>query len=59
MLVMSRKKDESIMVGDVEVFVVEVRGKVVRLGFRAPREVPIHRREVWDTIKREKSNASH
>ncbi len=54
MLVLTRKKDESIMVGDdVEIFIVEIRGDKVRLGINAPKEVPVHRREVFDAIKRE------
>ncbi len=46
MLVLSRKKEESIYIGpDIEVFVVETRGDRVRLGIRAPREIPILRNE--------------
>ena len=53
MLVLSRKKDEKIMVGnDIEICVVEIRGDKVRLGVEAPKEVPVHRREVYDAIKR-------
>ena len=53
MLVLSRKKDESIIINDnIVVTVVEIRGDKVRLGFDAPKEVPIHRREVYDAIKR-------
>jgi len=56
MLVLSRYKDESIMVGeDVEVTIVEVRGNKVRLGITAPRFIPIHRREVYEAIQREKA----
>ena len=55
MLVLSRQKDESIMIGDnVEITIVDVRGEKVRLGINAPREVPVHRREVYDAIQREK-----
>ncbi len=54
MLVLSRKKNESIMVGDgIEIFIVEIRGDKVRLGIEAPKEVPVHRREVYDAIKRQ------
>ncbi len=53
MLVLSRKKDESIMIGDVIVMVVEIRGDKVRLAIDAPRNVPVHRREVYDAIQRE------
>ena len=51
MLVLSRKKNESVVVNDeVTVTVVEIRGDKVRLGFIAPKEVPIHRQEVHDAI---------
>jgi carbon storage regulator len=54
MLVLSRRRDESIMIGDnVEITVVEVRGDVVKLGVRAPREVPVHRKEIYMTIQEE------
>jgi carbon storage regulator len=56
MLVLSRTKDESIMVGDnVEITIVDVRGDKVRLGITAPQEIPVHRREVYDAIQREKA----
>jgi len=56
MLVLSRQKDESIMIGDdVEITIVDVRGDKVRLGIAAPKEIPVHRREVYDAIQREKS----
>ena len=52
MLVLSRKKNESIIIrDDIVVMVVEVRGDKVRLGIEAPREVPVHRREVYEKIK--------
>jgi carbon storage regulator len=55
MLVLSRKKDETIFIGDdIEVMVVEIRGDKVRLGIIAPQEMPVHRREVYKTIQREK-----
>jgi carbon storage regulator len=55
MLVLSRQKDESIMVGDnVEITIVDVRGDKVRLGITAPKEIPVHRREVYEAIQREK-----
>lgn len=54
MLVLSRKRDESIMIGDeVEITVVEVRGDVVKLGVRAPRSVSVHRKEIFEAIQRE------
>jgi carbon storage regulator len=53
MLVLSRKKNESIVIGDnVVVTVVEIRGDKVRLGIEAPKEIPVHRREVFDAIKK-------
>ncbi|MFP6603203.1 MAG: carbon storage regulator CsrA [Pirellulaceae bacterium] len=52
MLVLSRKKNESIVINDdITVVVVEIRGDKVRLGLEAPKEVPVHRREVYDAIK--------
>ena len=58
MLVLSRQRDESIMIGDdVEIIIVDVRGDKVRLGITAPKDIPVHRREIYDAIKKEK-NAS-
>ena len=55
MLVLSRKKDESIMIGDdIEIVVVDIRGDKVRLGITAPREVSVHRKEVFEAIQKEK-----
>jgi carbon storage regulator len=55
MLVLSRQKDESIMVGDeVEITIVDVRGDKVRLGISAPRSIAVHRKEVYEAIQREK-----
>ena len=55
MLVLSRQKDETIMIGDnIEITIVDVRGDKVRLGITAPREISVHRREVYDAIQREK-----
>jgi carbon storage regulator len=52
MLVLSRKNNESIVINDeIVVTVIEVRGDKVRLGIEAPKEVPVHRREVYDKIK--------
>lgn len=54
MLVLSRKKNESIRIGDVvAVTVIEIRGDKVRLGIQNPPEVPVHRQEVWDAIHNE------
>ena len=56
MLVLSRQRDESIMVGDdVEIIIVDVRGDKVRLGITAPKSIPVHRREIYDAIQREKN----
>jgi carbon storage regulator len=53
MLVLSRKLNETIVINDnIVVTVVEVRGDKVRLGIEAPKEVAVHRREVYDAIKR-------
>jgi len=51
MLVLSRKRNESIVINnDITIVVVEIRGDKVRLGIEAPKEVPVHRREVFDAI---------
>ncbi|MCH2123714.1 MAG: carbon storage regulator CsrA [Pirellulaceae bacterium] len=53
MLVLSRKKNESIVINnDITIVVVEIRGDKVRLGVEAPKEIPVHRREVYDAIKK-------
>ncbi len=55
MLVLSRQKDESIVIGDdIEITIVDVRGDKVRLGINAPKSIPVHRREVYEAIQREK-----
>lgn len=55
MLVLSRKKNETIVINnDITIVVVEIRGDKVRLGVEAPREVSVHRREVYDAIERKK-----
>lgn len=58
MLVLSRNKNERIVINDnIVITVVDIRGDKVRLGFEAPRDIPIHRMEVYNTIKKkEKSN---
>ena len=54
MLVLSRKKDEALVIGDnIVVTVIEVRGDKVRLGIEAPKEIPVHRQEVYEAIQRE------
>lgn len=53
MLVLSRKKNESIYIGDdIKIVVVEIRGDKVRLGIDAPQGVPVHRQEVYEAIRR-------
>jgi len=60
MLVLSRQKDESIMIGDeVEITIVDVRGDKVRLGITAPKSIPVHRREIYDAIQREKAQKAN
>ncbi len=59
MLVLSRRRDQAIMIGDdVEITVVDIRGDKVRLGIRAAASVPVHRREIYDQIKAENEAAS-
>ena len=59
MLVLTRSKDKSIMVGeDVEITVVSVCGNKVRLGITAPRWIPVHGKEVYEAIHREKAAVS-
>ncbi len=54
MLVLSRKKDEKIVIGDnITLMVIEIRGDKVRLGIEAPRDVTVHREEVYEAIRRE------
>jgi carbon storage regulator len=54
MLVLSRKKDERIIIGDqITVMVIEIRGDKVRLGIDAPKEVTVHREEVYEAIRKE------
>ena len=59
MLVLSRQRDETIMIGDdIEITVVDIRGEKVRLGINAPPHVPVHRKEVYEAIKREHEAAA-
>ncbi len=59
MLVLSRHRDESIMIGDeIVVTIVDIRGDKVRLGINAPSSVPVHRQEVFDAIQREAQQGS-
>ncbi len=60
MLVLSRQRDETIMIGDdVEITVVDIRGDKVRLGINAPRHIQVHRKEVYEAIKRENQQAAN
>ena len=59
MLVLSRKPNESIIIGDnIEVKVVEVRGEQVKLGITAPREISVHRKEIYDSIQQQNKQAA-
>ena len=59
MLVLSRQRDQTIMIGDdIEITVVDIRGDKVRLGINAPSEIPVHRKEVYEAIKRENRAAA-
>ncbi|MCK4660493.1 MAG: carbon storage regulator CsrA [Phycisphaerae bacterium] len=59
MLVLSRTRDETIMIGDdIQITIVDVRGDKVRLGINAPSHVAVHRKEVYDAIQRENRLAS-
>ncbi len=59
MLVLTRKVNQSIVIGEgIEVVVLEVRGEQVRLGIRAPRNVTVHRKEIFDQIQAENEAAT-
>jgi carbon storage regulator len=59
MLVLTRKRNESIMIGDsVEVSIIEVKGDQVKLGIKAPRDIKVHRKEVYLAIQKENIDAS-
>ena len=59
MLVLTRKVNQSIVINDnIEVIVLEVRGEQIRLGIRAPREVAVHRKEIYDQIQEENRAAA-
>lgn len=59
MLVLSRQRDETIMIGDeVQITVVDIRGDKVRLGIDAPRHIQVHRKEVYEAIQRENREAA-
>lgn len=59
MLVLSRKRNEQIVIGDqVVITVVDIRGDKVRLGIEAPEAVPVHRLEVFESLRREADMAA-
>jgi len=59
MLVLTRKVHQSIVIGDgIEVVVLEVRGEQVRLGIKAPKDVAVHRKEIYEQILEENRSAS-
>lgn len=59
MLVLSRQRNEVIKIGDdIEVEVVDIRGDKVRLGITAPKEISVHRKEIWDAIRKENRQAA-
>jgi carbon storage regulator len=59
MLVLSRQRDETIMIGDdIELTIVDIRGDKVRIGIEAPSSIAVHRKEVYEAIKRENEQAA-
>lgn len=59
MLVLARKRDQSIMIGDdIEIIIVDVHGDQVKLGITAPRHIPVHRKEIYEEIQRENIRAA-
>lgn len=59
MLVLSRQRDQIIMIGDnIEITVVDIRGDKVKLGVNAPREIAVHRKEIYEAVKREERAAA-
>jgi carbon storage regulator len=59
MLVLSRQRDESIVIGDdIEITIVDIRGGKVRIGINAPKNVTVHRKEIYLTIQKEKEQAA-
>jgi carbon storage regulator len=59
MLVLSRHRDESIIIGDdIVITIVDIRGDKVRLGIDAPQDIPVHRQEVYEAIQRENQKAA-
>lgn len=59
MLVLSRKKDQSIVIGDnIEITIIDIQGDQVRIGINAPKNVAIHRKEVYLEIQEENKKAA-
>jgi carbon storage regulator len=59
MLVLSRQRNESMIIGDnIVITIVDIRGDNVRLGIEAPKDVSVHRQEVYDAIQRERAEAA-
>jgi carbon storage regulator len=59
MLVLSRQRDESIIIGDdIEITIVDIRGGKVRIGINAPKSVTVHRKEIYQAIQKEKEQAA-
>lgn len=58
MLVLTRKRNESIMIGDnIEVVIVDIHGEQVKLGINAPKAIPVHRKEIYEAIQQENIKA--
>lgn len=59
MLVLTRKQDESLMIGDgIEIKIVEISGKAVKIGIEAPKDIHVYRKEIYDAIKSENIEAA-
>lgn len=59
MLVLSRHANESIVIGDdIEIIIIDIKKNKIRLGINAPKEIPVHRKEVYETVKNYTDNAS-
>ena len=59
MLILTRKQGESVAIGDdIQVTVVEIQGKLVKLGVKAPREIAVHRQEIYEKIQQENIRAA-
>lgn len=58
MLILDRKVNQSIMIGNIEVIVTEVKGDHVKVGINAPRYIPVHRKEIYDLIKSQNVEAA-